>query len=206
MCNVNDTIRNCEHENNIFSIREIVLEFEVKKKDKSFQCTLLTDSGCNETNTAPCVEENPDCDYVWERLHDIKPTIHTIEEIGENINIKKTYKDFKEYRLRRDRACSRLNRCSPVMYVGTFTSGGVGRRIQQQMGNGNPQTSSLHLKYWFTGKCRITIRQYNLSRQELNDLSKKEQNDLLRERLNIIKRCLFDRLKPAFGGRADNNR
>ena len=205
MCNVDEAIRNCERENNVSSVREIVLEFEVKKKDKSFQCTLLTDSGCNETNTAPCVEENPDWGYVLRRLRGIRPTIHIIEETTENINTQDTFDNFSIYREISDRACSRLNHPSPVMYVGTFTSGGVGRRIQQQMGNGNPQTSSLHLKYWFTGKCRITIRQYNLSRQELNDLSKKEQKDLLRKKLNIIKRCLFDRLNPAFGGRADNN-
>ena len=220
MGNVNDAIRNCERENNVPSVREIVLEFEVKVKDKSFQCTLLTDNGCNETNTALCVEENPD--YVWKRLRGIRSTIHIIEEIGENVDSEDTFRNFSRYKeVNREakkspdaiirgkaRTCSSLNEHSshsPIMYVGTFTTG-VGARIKQQMGGNNKHTSMLHLKYWFTGKCRITIRQYDLSREELNNLSCDERDALLREKLNIIKGCLFDRLNPAFGGREDNNR
>jgi len=120
-------------------------------------------------------------------LDGMKQAIYIIEQIDEDIE--KTFSNFSEYRKKEKRKCAKLNSPCKVMYVGSSTTD-VKKRIKQHQGYGHPSTYALHLKYWFDGESKITIRQY----------------DEAKEVLQIIEDDLSDRLKPAFGKQGGNNK
>eukprot|EP01022_Parablepharisma_sp_SALTPOND_P011429 TRINITY_DN14770_c0_g1_i1.p5 TRINITY_DN14770_c0_g1~~TRINITY_DN14770_c0_g1_i1.p5 ORF type:complete len:159 (-),score=10.47 TRINITY_DN14770_c0_g1_i1:345-821(-) len=120
-------------------------------------------------------------------LDSLDNAIYIIEEIGGDIN--KTFEDFKKYRNKKERSCSKLNAPSNTMYVGSSTTG-IRKRIEQHIGDGHKSTYALHLKHWFKGKYKITIKQYNVTR----------------DILQIIEDDLSDQLSPAFGKQGSNNK
>lgn len=120
-------------------------------------------------------------------LDDLKQAIYIIEEIEGNIE--KTFQQFSRYKEKKERKCAKLNVPSQVMYVGSSTTG-VRKRIVQHLGDGHAGTYALHMKYWFEGKHKITIKQY----------------DVTKEVLQIIEDDLSDKLKPAFGKQGGNNK
>jgi len=135
-------------------------------------------------------EAKPTREFELSKIADLdgmKQAIYVIEEIGGDI--KNTFLQFSRYREKKERKCAKLNAPSRIMYVGSSTTG-VKKRIEQHMGNGNEGTYALHLKYWFSGNQKITIKQYNVSK----------------EVLQIIEDDLSDQLKPAFGKQGGNNK
>lgn len=129
------------------------------------------------------ISENSDLS----ELNGIKTAIYVIEEIDGYPD--KTFSDFDFYRRNSDRKCARVNQPNRVMYVGSSTTG-VKNRIEQHIGNGHKGTYALHLKYWFKGGYRITVKQY----------------DVPITVLQIVEDDLADRLKPAFGKRGGNSK
>ncbi len=89
----------------------------------------------------------------------------------------------------KQRACPKLNAPSPVLYVGSSTSG-VRKRIEQHLGEGAKDTYALQLKHWFRGKYKITIKVF----------------DQPKEVLQIIEDSLSFELAPAFGKQGGNNK
>ena len=120
-------------------------------------------------------------------LDGIKQAIYIIEEIEGDIE--KTFLKFSRYKDKKERKCAKLNAPSQIMYVGSSTTG-LRKRIEQHLGDGHQGTYSLHLKHWFKGNYKITIKQY----------------DVTREVLQIIEDDLSDQLKPAFGKQGGNNK
>lgn len=120
-------------------------------------------------------------------LDKIKQAIYVIEEIDGDIE--ETFLKFSRYKEKRERKCAKLNAPSKVMYVGSSTTG-VRKRIEQHLGYGHVGTYALHMKHWFTGKHKITIKQYGVTK----------------EVLQIIEDDLSDQLKPAFGKQGGNNK
>jgi len=120
-------------------------------------------------------------------LDGMKQAIYIIEEIGGDIE--NTFLQFSRFKEKKERKCAKLNAPSKVMYVGSSTTG-VKKRIEQHLGDGHEGTYALHLKYWFSGNHKITIKQYEVSK----------------EVLQIIEDDLSDKLKPAFGKQGGNNK
>lgn len=120
-------------------------------------------------------------------LDGIQSAIYIIEDLSRKPE--ETFIAFSRYKEKNERACSRLNSPSNVMYVGSSTTG-VKKRIEQHIGRGNKGTYALHLSHWFRGKYRIIVKQYDVS------------DDVLQ----IIEDDLSDRLKPAFGKQGSNNK
>ena len=120
-------------------------------------------------------------------LDGITQAIYVIEEVGGDVE--KTFLDFSRYKQKKERKCAKLNSPSQVMYVGSSTTG-VRKRIDQHLGEGHEGTYSLNLKYWFNGTRKITIKEYNVTK----------------EVLQIIEDDLSDKLEPAFGKRGGNNK
>ena len=120
-------------------------------------------------------------------LEGMKQAIYVIEEVGGDNE--STFLQFSRYKETKERKCAKLNAPSQVMYVGSSTTG-VKKRIEQHLGDGHEGTYALHLKYWFSGKQRITIKQYDVSKDVLQ----------------IIEDDLSDKLKPAFGKQGGNNK
>ena len=120
-------------------------------------------------------------------LDNIKQAIYVIEEIDGDIE--ETFHRFSRYKEKKERKCAKLNAPSQVMYVGSSTTG-VRKRIEQHLGEGHVGTYALHMKHWFAGKHKITIKQYCVTR----------------EVLQIIEDDLADQLKPAFGKQGGNNK
>jgi hypothetical protein len=120
-------------------------------------------------------------------LADVKQAIYIIEQVGGDPA--KTFLDFSRFRQSTPRACAKLNSPSPVMYVGSSTTN-PSKRISDHLGEGHEKTSALHLKHWFTGVHKITVKVY----------------DVPTEVLQIIEDDLSDALRPAFGKLGGNNR
>lgn len=120
-------------------------------------------------------------------LDGIQTAVYVIEETGGNP--KDTFSAFSCYKAKKERACAKLNAPCKVMYVGSSTTG-VRKRIEQHLGRGNKGTYALHLEHWFQGKHKITVKQYDVSK----------------EVLQIIEDDLSFRLKPAFGKQGGNNK
>lgn len=120
-------------------------------------------------------------------LDGMKQAIYIIEEVGGDIE--STFLKFSRYKEKHERSCAKLNAPSKVMYVGSSTTG-VAKRIEQHLGDGYETRYALHLKYWFKGKHRITIKQFDVSK----------------EVLQILEDDLYDQLKPAFGKQGGNNK
>jgi Uri superfamily endonuclease len=115
-------------------------------------------------------------------IADIEQAIYIIEEIDGDTN--KTFIEFSQYKKKKERACSKLNAPSQVMYVGSSTTG-LKKRISQHLGNGPANTFALHLKQWFLGKYIISVKVY----------------DVQPEVLQIIEDDISFRLQPAFGNK-----
>jgi hypothetical protein len=136
---------------------------------------------------------NPTNTFVYEnieQLKDIKQAIYIIEEI--HGNNEKTFNDlaqYKQYKGPGKRECPKLNSPSPIMYVGSSTTG-IKKRISEHLGDGSEGTYALHLKHWFKGKTKITIHVY----QESSEV------------LQIIEDAISHQLSPAFGKRGGNNK
>jgi len=129
-------------------------------------------------------------EFEFKKLSDldgIDQAIYVIEQIDGDIE--DTFLGFAKYKAKKDRKCSKLNSPSKVMYVGSSITG-VKKRIEQHLGNGHKETYSLHLKYWFNGDYKITIKQYSETARVLQ----------------IIEDSLSDQLKPAFGKQGGNNK
>ena len=120
-------------------------------------------------------------------LGDMKQAIYVIEEIKGDIE--ETYNKFSQYKKKKERKCAKLNAPSRIMYVGSSITC-IRKRIEQHIGDGHKETYALHLKHWFKGKYKVTIKQYDVSRDVLQ----------------IIEDDLSDQLKPAFGKQGGNNK
>ena len=120
-------------------------------------------------------------------LEGIQQAIYIIEQTSGDPE--KTFGLLKEYKSKKERACPKLNTPSQVMYVGSTTTG-LKKRIAQHIGEGHKNTYSLHLKHWFNDNYKITIKEYDLSK----------------EVLQIIEDALSEELKPAFGKSGSNNK
>ncbi len=99
-------------------------------------------------------KSNPVKEFEFEnltQLEDISKAIYIIEDLGKDLE--KTFIEFARYKATKERACSKLNSPSRVMYVGS-SSTGVKKRIKEHLGDGSKSTYSLHLKHWFEGKYR----------------------------------------------------
>jgi hypothetical protein len=121
------------------------------------------------------------------QLDGIAQAIYVVEQVGGDIE--KTFLDFSRYKEKKERKCAKLNSPSKVMYVGSSTTG-VRKRIEQHLGEGHEGTYSLHLKYWFNGEHKITVKEYNVTKDVLQ----------------IIEDDLSHNLNPAFGKRGGNNK
>ena len=135
---------------------------------------------------------------VREKLAGIKSAIYIIEQIDENANFKKTHNDFKTYRENENRKeetekrhCSGLNApCQGhVLFVGSCTDFRIAQMINLHMGNSSAGTWALHLKFWFKGEIKITIKEYRV----------------ILPVLRIIADILANRFKPMFGRRGREN-
>jgi len=122
-----------------------------------------------------------------DELSNIKTAIYVIEEIGGDPI--ETFLQFSKYRDTRQRKCAKLNSPSPIMYVGSSTTG-VKNRIQQHQGTGYHGTYALHMSHWFVGQCQITVKEY----------------DCDRDVIQIVEDDLSDALQPAFGKRGGNEK
>lgn len=128
-------------------------------------------------------------------LDGVEHAIYVIDEIGGDPN--KTFDRYSEYRKTQSekdkkdkRACAALNAPSPTLYVGSSTKG-IRSRVRQHVGEGPNGTYALHLKHWFEGKYKITIRDYG---------------DLDRSIIQLIEDDLSYELKPAFGKKGGNGK
>ncbi|MCF4009594.1 hypothetical protein [Rheinheimera sp. UJ63] len=120
-------------------------------------------------------------------LDNIGTAIYIIEEIDGDPE--KTFMSLSNYKKTKERACPKLNAASPVMYVGSSTTG-VRKRIEQHLGDGPAGTYALHLKHWFKGKHKITIKIF----------------DQPIEVIQIVEDALSHELSPAFGKSGGNNK
>mgnify|MGYP005640842059 CR=1 FL=1 len=137
-------------------------------------------------------ETNPNQEFVLDnlcQLDNVLKAIYIIKEVKGSKGV--TFDNFKKYKSKKERKCSRLNLPSSVLYVGSSTTG-IRKRIRQHLGLGYKGTYSLHLGYWFTGEYEITIKTYN----ELIPINV----------LQIIEDNLSYQLKPAFGKQGGNNK
>lgn len=124
----------------------------------------------------------------YDQLGDERAGIYVIEEVGGDPE--KTFRAMSDYkRGTQSRACPKLNHPSPVLYVGSSTTG-LKSRIKQHVGDGPAGTYALHLKHWFDGNYRIIVRIY----------------DEPAEVLQIIEDALSHDMEPAFGKKGGNNK
>jgi len=120
-------------------------------------------------------------------LDNIEKAIYIIEEIGGNNE--ETFNALRNYKKTKQRACPKLNAPSSVMYVGSSTTG-IRKRIKQHLGDGPKGTYALHLKHWFNGKKKITIKVFSEPAAVIQ----------------IIEDALSHDLAPAFGKAGGNNK
>ncbi|PKI17967.1 GIY-YIG nuclease family protein [Colwellia sp. 12G3] len=120
-------------------------------------------------------------------LDGIKTAIYIIEQVTGDIN--GAFDSLSKYKASKERSCPAINSPSKIMYVGSSTTG-VKSRIKQHLGDGNKSTYALHLKHWFDGDYKITIMEF----------------DRTRDVLQIIEDDISDRLSPAFGKKGGNNK
>ena len=140
---------------------------------------------CNRAKAAKPVKDFVVLDI--SDLDNIDKAIYIIEEVDGDSE--KTFIALSNYKKSKQRACPRLNAPSQVMYVGSSTTS-VKKRIEQHLGIGPKDTYSLHLKHWFKGKHKITIKVYD------------EPIDVIQ----IIEDALSHDLSPAFGKQGGNNK
>lgn len=123
----------------------------------------------------------------FDELAGISTAIYVIEEIGGDKE--KTFIELSKYKSKKQRACPRLNAPSQVLYVGSSTTD-IRKRIEQHLGDGPKGTYALHLKHWFNGEYKITIKVYE------------EPIEVVQ----IIEDSLSHELAPAFGKRGGNSK
>ena len=129
-------------------------------------------------------------EFIMENLSELDNIVKAIYIIKQvDGDPQQTFEKLSAFKKTKKRSCPALNSPSQVMYVGSSTTG-VGKRIQQHIGNGAAGTYALQLNHWFDGKYSITIKQYEESR----------------EVIQIIEDDLSDQLKPAFGKQGGNNK
>jgi len=134
----------------------------------------------------------PKKEVVITDLEDIKSLtitrgVYIIEEVnGDKI---KTRADFLALKYKEYVAMPKLNCASDVMYVGSSRKN-LKDRLLQHAGLGPQKTYALHLKDWFTGQVKITIKEYEVSDPVLQLIEDGIAFDLL----------------PAFGKRGSNNK
>ncbi len=121
------------------------------------------------------------------QLDGIKTAIYIIEQVSGDIS--HAFDSLSKYKASKERACPALNAPAKVMYVGSSTTN-IKSRIKQHLGDGNKGTYALHLKHWFDGDYKITIKEF----------------DKTRDVLQIIEDDISDRLSPAFGKKGGNNK
>lgn len=141
-------------------------------------------------NCIKAKEARPIKEFIYDdtsQLKGIEKAIYMIEEVDGDPE--KTFIDFSMYKQLKARACPKLNAPSPVIYVGSSTTG-IKNRIEQHIGNGHKGTYALHLSHWFKGQHRITFKVY----------------DVPIEVLQIIEDALSHDLAPAFGKQGGNNK
>ena len=120
-------------------------------------------------------------------LQGIKTGIYIIEIFEGDIEAE--FNNYVAFKGKKERACAKINKPSSILYVGSSTTG-VKKRLDQHLGNGNEQTYALHLKYWFKGKYKVTVKQYDVSKDVLQ----------------IIEDDISSVLQPAFGKLGGNNK
>lgn len=112
--------------------------------------------------------------------------VYIIEEInGDKIN---TYNKFIAFKQKQLVAMPKLNLPSDVLYVGSSRKN-LKNRLLQHAGLGYRKTYALHLKEWFTGQLKITVKDYNVSNPVLQ----------------LIEDATAFDLSPAFGKIGGNN-
>ena len=117
----------------------------------------------------------------------IKTAIYRIEQLeGDS---QKTFFDMSEFKKLGTRKCPKLNAPSPILYIGSSTTG-LRKRIEQHIGNKHKDTYALHLAHWFENKCRLTVYQY----------------DLPIAIVQIIEDSMSHDGRPAFGKTGGNNK
>lgn len=117
----------------------------------------------------------------------IKSAIYIIELDAGDAH--KAFDDFSNYRALKERKCARLNNISNVFYVGSSTTN-LKKRIREHIGYGYKNTYALNLEHWFQGKYKITVKEYDVSRNVLQ----------------IIEDDIANTLKPAFGKMGSNSK
>jgi Uri superfamily endonuclease len=141
-------------------------------------------------NCIKAKQAKPVRDFVLSEMSDldnIEKAIYVIEEVdGDH---EKTFFAMSNYKKTKERACPKLNAPSSVIYVGSSTTG-IRKRIEQHLGDGPKGTYSLHLKHWFNGTLKITVKVFE------------EPSEVIQ----IIEDALSHGLAPAFGKSGGNNR
>lgn len=121
------------------------------------------------------------------KLDGIKTAIYRIEQLEGDPE--KTFLDMSEFKKLGARKCPKLNAPSPILYIGSSTTGLRGR-IEQHIGNKHKNTYALHLTHWCENRCRLTVYQY----------------DLPIAIVQIIEDSMSHDEKPAFGKTGGNNK
>lgn len=120
-------------------------------------------------------------------LDGIDKAIYIIEEVGGDSE--KTFIALSNYKKTKERACPKLNAPSSVMYVGSSITG-IKKRIEQHLVDGPEGTCALHLKHWFKGSHKITVKVFSEPAAVIQ----------------IIEDALSHDLAPAFGKTGGNNK
>lgn len=118
----------------------------------------------------------------------INAGVYIIEEI--NGDPVKTYKNFLDHKSKHLVAMPKSNAPGNVLYVGSSRNN-LKQRLLQHAGFGYRKTYALHLKDWFNGSLKITVRGYG---------------DVSDNVLQLIEDSISFDLKPAFGKRGGNNK
>lgn len=113
---------------------------------------------------------------------DISRGVYIIEEI--NGDTLKTSKDFLDHKFKQYVAMPRVNIPNKILYVGSSRKD-LKNRLLQHAGYGHPSTYALHLKDWFSGELKITVKEYDVSDQILQ----------------LIEDAIAHDLQPSFGKR-----
>ena len=113
--------------------------------------------------------------------------IYIIEEL--NGDKQKTYNAFAEHKRKEYVAMPKLNLPSNILYVGSSRKN-LKSRLLQHAGQCYKGTYALHLKNWFEGQIKITVKEYNVSDSVLQ----------------LIEDGISFELKPAFGKAGGNNK
>lgn len=121
------------------------------------------------------------------KLDGIKTAIYCIEQIEGDPE--KTFFYMSEFKKLGTRKCPKLNAPSPILYIGSSTTG-LRKRIEEHIGNKHKNTYALHLAHWLETKCRLTVYQY----------------DLPIAVVQIIEDSMSHDRKPAFGKMGGNNK